>query len=114
MKSKKNTSDKPLPLLDLNSLDGHIILISAVRYALTRSSYVNPVISQYVNDILQLLNEDTAYNIATSISRHYDMTPNYLNPDDHPYYDIDVEPWLRIYERVMGKPYQPIKEETDA
>lgn len=113
MKSKKNTSDKPLPLLNLNSLDGRIILVSAVRYALTRSTYVNPATSQYVNEILPLLNEGTAYNIATSISSHYDMLPGYLSPD-YPYYDIDIEPWLRIYERIMGKPYQRIKEETDA
>lgn len=113
MKLKKNKDDKPIPLMNLNSLDGRIILVSAVRYALTRSSYVNPAISAYVADMLPLLDEGTQHNIATSISRHYDMLPGYLNPD-HPYYDIDVEPWLRIYERVMGKPYEPIKEETDA
>ena len=113
MKSKKNTPDKPLPLLNLNSLDGQIILISAVRYALTRSSYVNPSTSRYIKSILPLLEESVRYNIAKSIANYYDLALNNINPD-HPYYSMDVEPWLEIYEQVMGKSYQPIKEETDA
>lgn len=113
MKSKKKEQDKPLPLLNLNSLDGHIILISAVRYALTRSSYVNPATSRYIKSILPLLEENIQHNIAQSIAKHYDLIPGYLNPD-HPYYELDVEPWLEIYEQVMGKPYKPIKEDEDA
>lgn len=113
MKSKKNTPDKPLPLLNLNSLDGQIILISAVRYALTRSSYVNPATSCYIKSILPLLEENVRYNIAKSIANYYDLALNHIG-QDHPYYSMDIEPWLEIYEQVMGKPYQPIKEETDA
>lgn len=113
MKSKKNTPDKPLPLLNLNSLDGQIILISAVRYALTRSSYVNPSTSRYIKSILPLLEENVRYNIAKSIANYYDLALDHID-QDHPYHSMDVEPWLEIYEQVMGKPYQPIKEETDA
>lgn len=113
MKLKKNTLNKSLPLLNLNSFDGQIILISAVRSALTSFSYMNSLTSRYIKSILPLLEEDVRYSIAETIANYYDLALDYID-QDHPYHSKDVELWLEIYEQIMGKPYQPIKEETDA
>ena len=73
------------------------ILICAVRYALTRMSYVVGSVIEYVYYKRKLLSKECRAIIVRDIYEHYQQ---YETLDVHPICEIDKNKWFKLAEEL--------------